>query len=138
MLNKLAISAPALLYIIFAIFISGLSSCHDASSKKNEVTIKIEKPQNNQTVENPLNTEILIHFSAPDIIHRFTINIVPSASPDIIVFDHDQLLHKTQISFLDTVDLSAFPGGTQFTLKVTACGDHDCNQNYETIGAFSI
>lgn len=138
MISNIQITSTAFLFVIFVSLVSIFSSCHDSSSEKNEVTIQIEKPQTNQIIENPLQTEILIHYSAPDIIHRITISIFPSTSPENIVYNHDQLFHKTQVSFMDNVALSGFSSGTQFTMKVTACGDHDCNQKYETTRQFGI
>lgn len=128
-----------LFLFMFGLFsLSFLVSCNKESSNQNEVTITIEKPQNNQVVENSSDVEILINFSAPEIIHRITIKVANVNSPEILLFNHDQLIHKTQVTFSDQLDLSPYKPGDTFIMKVTACGDHDCSQIFESSVSFKL
>lgn len=113
-------------------------SCDKNESDKNIVNITIEKPVENGKIEDASKVEISVFFSAKEQIHKFNVVLTPTSNPAQKLLDYEQLAHSSGVQYVNMVDLSAFPVNTGFTLKVEACGDHDCNGVYTKSITFSI
>lgn len=118
--------------------LSFLLSCDNKESDQNIVNITFEKPVENAKMEDPSKVEISVLFSAEDQIHKFHVVLTPTSNPAQKLLDYEQLAHTSGFQYVNTVDLSAFPENTGFTLKVEACGDHDCNGVYTKSITFNI
>lgn len=125
-------------FLSFFLLMTVSTSCDKKESDESVVTITIEKPADNAIIEDASKVDISILFSAEEQIHKFHVEVTPVSDPSQKILDYEQLAHSTELQYVETLNLSAFPANSRFTLTVEACGDHDCNGRYEKSITFSI
>lgn len=115
-----------------------LTACEkDDDHGDNDVTIEFLSPADGATVDASA-VEISIRLTATEENEDSDIYLYAENNPDQILLEHEVHEHEKVIEFNQTVDLSSFPSGTAFILKVEACLDHDCDEQKEASIRFSI
>lgn len=125
--------------LLLAISAFGITSCDkDDDHDDNEVTIRILEPSANAVITDAANVTIRVEVEATDENHGVEIVLHPTGDENNKIMDFDLHDHDKLISFEQDVDLSSFPGGQGFLLKVEACSDHDCEETETKEISFSI
>lgn len=120
--------------LVFGAFLLS-SGCE---KEKNEVTINIVKPVDNQTVANKSAVEIQVDFVASEENEEVEVHIYMHGDSSNPVFEWHEHEHDPLITLTETIDLSSFPPGTKFHLEAEACLDHKCKEKVSKEIEFSI
>jgi hypothetical protein len=102
-----------------------LNSCHD-HDEENTTTIEIVSPKSGSKVLDSKKVEVHVKFTATTELHNMAIKLHPDANPSNNIIDWDKHNLEKAYEYKVTKDLSSFPAGTKFRLKVELCEDHDC------------
>ena len=110
----------------------------DDDHDDNEITIRILEPAANAVIEDAANVNIRVEVEATDENHEVEIVLYPDGDSNNKILDSDLHEHDKLLSFEQGIDLSSFPAGQKFHLKVEACVDHDCEKKAKAEIEFSI
>ena len=124
--------------LLSAVLLVAACKDSDPDTHANEITITILEPADGAVLADADHAHIHVDIEATDENHEIEIKVYPSNDPSNLVLDHDAHDHDKVITFEQDLDLSSFPSGTQFTLDVHACVDHDCGEEVEETITFSI
>jgi len=116
---------------LLAVAIVGVTGCKKEEDDHNHVTITVDEPTNGAVI--PLTTaddvHIHIEFVFEEEAHGIEVKLHPEGDENDLIIDYDAHGHETEITFMQEVDLSSYPAGTEFHLEAKACLDHDCNES---------
>lgn len=93
----------------------------------NDITIDVLKPMQDEVITDASEVYIHINFSASEGLEEIEIVLYAHGEEDKII-DFDIHTHDTTYEFLENVDLSSYPAGTEFHLEIDVCEDHDCTE----------
>ena len=122
---------------LLAVSVIGLSSC-SKDEENNSITIRMISPTSGQKVADPKNVLVKVEVEASDENHEVEVYLYAHGASDSKIIDKHIHDHDKVVKFEQAVDLSSFPAGTDFHLKVEACSDHDCEAKVEKEIEFSI
>jgi hypothetical protein len=106
--------------------------------EKNEVTINIVKPVDNQVIANKAAVEIQVQFVASEENEEVEVHIYQHGDSSNPVFEWHEHEHDPLITLTETIDLSSFPSSTKFHLEAEACLDHKCKEKVTKEIEFTI
>ncbi|MBR9922881.1 MAG: hypothetical protein GYB31_18795 [Bacteroidetes bacterium] len=127
----------ALLLLASSIFFTACDKEDEHMDEHNHVSIDIVSPDAG-TVADPASVLIDVVISAEEENHEIEIKLFPTDDPGDLIIDKDLHDHDAEVSFTQTVDLSSYDAGTEFTLEIEACEDHDCEEIASEVVEFSI
>jgi hypothetical protein len=103
------------------------------------IEIEFEEPTAGEIVADASDVHIHIHFTGKNTdVHEVEVKLHPDGDTSDMIIDWDEHSHEAEIIFVQDVDLSSYPSGTQFHLEAEACVDHDCNEKVFGDIEFSI
>ncbi len=118
----------------------GIIGCNTDDDHHNHVTITFNEPTDGQLI--PLaeasNISINISFVYEEEGEEIEVKLYPANDPNDLIIDHESHSHDNPITFMQDVDLSSYPAGTEFHLEAKACEDHDCEESVTEEIHFSL
>lgn len=120
------------LFAALAISAAGFVGCNtDDPEEHNHVTITFDEPTNGEVI--PLadagNVHVHIEFAYEVEGEEIEIKLHPEGDENDLIIDYDSHSHDNPIVFMQNVDLSSYPAGTEFHLEAKACENHDCSES---------
>jgi hypothetical protein len=116
--------STGLFFIIFLI-----AGCNKNDVQTNNIVINVMSPTKNEKIMNVSKTDIHFFVEAEEEIHKVEIKVSEVKNPDNVVLNFSTFVHRKTFEFREFIDLSAFIQGTEFSLTVKACKDHDCESS---------
>lgn len=115
------------LFVLFITF--QLTSCNDDDVLE-DVNINFVYPTNGQQIDlaDAEEFEFKVVVTADKDLHDIFFRAFPTENPSDMVVDIKRHRHDTEIEITQVRDLSAYPSGTEFTIEVDVCIDHDCDK----------
>ena len=106
----------------------------------NHVTITFDEPMNDEVIPLADATSVHVHieFTFEEEGEEIEIKLYPEGDATDLIIDYDQHSHDNPIVFMQDVDLSSYPAGTEFHLEAKACEDHDCDESVTSDIHFSL
>ena len=91
------------------------------------VTITFDEPMNDEVIPlaNADDVHIHIEFVSDEEVHDIEIELHPEGDESDMIIAHDHHAHAMNYTFMQDVDLSSYPAGTEFHLGAKAYTDHD-------------
>lgn len=114
---------------LFLIFVIQLTSCSDEDVLE-DVSINFIYPTNGQQIDlaDTEEFEFKVLVTADKDLHDIFFRAFPTENPSDMVVDIKRHRHDSEIEIFQVRDLSAYPSGTEFTIEVDVCIDHDCSE----------
>jgi hypothetical protein len=111
---------------IAALTFAGCEKDHDHDH--NEITIRFISPADGAVIADAANVNLHIEVEASEENHDIDIVLYPHGDPNTKIIDSHVHEHEKLVTFQQGVDLSSYPSGQEFHLRVEACTDHDCEE----------
>lgn len=111
------------------VFLLQLSSCSDDDDVLEDVTIEFINPTDGQQFD-LADVEVFVFnakVTADKDLHDIFFRAFPTNDPSDMIVDRKTHRHDKEIELNYERDLSAYPSGTEFTIEVEVCIDHDCD-----------
>jgi len=120
---------------------SVLGSCEKDEDDEDlhEPTIEITAPTQGAVIAlaDAATVSINVVFTSEDELHEVEVHL-KKLPEDTEVLHFEQHSHEMSYTYSQTVDLSAYPSGTQFELAATTCADHECTSEISKEIVFSL
>jgi hypothetical protein len=130
-----------ILFVGLLIAGAGIVGCNtdDHDHDDATATITFDEPMNDEVIPlaNADDVHIHIEFAFDPEGHEIEVKLHPEGDETNLIIDYDEHNHASAVTFMQNVDLSAYPG-TEFHLEAKACLDHDCAESTISDIHFSI
>lgn len=101
--------------------------------------IEFEEPTAGEVVADASDVHVHVHFTATSgELYDVEVKLHPDGNVDDMIVDEDEHVHSDEYVFMDDLDLSGYPAGTEFHLEAKACLDEDCESTEMGDIEFSI
>lgn len=116
---------------LLAVAIVGVTGCKKEEDDHNHVTITFDEPTDGEVIPLASANDVHVHieFVFEEEGHGIEVIMHPEGDENDLIIDYDAHSHDTEITFMQDVDLSGYPAGTEFHLEAVACIDHDCTES---------
>lgn len=107
---------------------AGFVGCNqDDDHDHNHVTITFDEPTNGQVIPLASANDVHVHieFVFEEEGHGIEVKLHPEGDENDLIIDYDGHSHDTEITFMQDVDLSGYPAGTEFHLEAKGITSHD-------------
>lgn len=108
--------------------IVGCDKDDDHDHDHNDITINILEPMQDEVITDASNVTIHIMFEGTEDLEEIEIVLYAHENEEMKIIDFDNHTHAKTYEFLEEVDLSSYPAGTEFHLEIDVCEDHDCTE----------
>jgi hypothetical protein len=117
-----------ILPLLIGLFLLQVTSCNKEDTLE-DVTINFINPFNGQEIDlaNAEEFQFNIVVTADKDLHDIFFTAFPTNDPSDKVVDIKRHRHDTEIEIVQIRDLSSYPSGTEFTIEIEVCVDHDCS-----------
>ncbi len=107
---------------------AGFVGCNtEEDDDHNHVTITFDEPTNAEVIPlaNADDVHIHVEFVFEGEAHGIEIELHPEGDENDLIIEFDSHSHDLQQTFMQDVDLSAYPAGTEFHLGAKGFTNHD-------------
>jgi hypothetical protein len=101
------------------------ASCHTHTYDNQTLSVAIISPLDTSTVADASQVVLSVLFTASDELHDAEVELKNEANDSTVFSWEGSHLHLPNYSFLDTIDLSGLPAGTELHMTAKAYYDHD-------------
>ena len=123
-----------------ALAVFGFVGCEDDDHDHGKATITFDEPMIDEVISlaNANDVHIHIEFVWDGEGHGYEVKLHPDGDVNDLIINYDEHNHESSATFMQDVDLSSYPAGTEFHLEAKACEDHDCDEFEESSIHFSL
>lgn len=118
-------------YFLPALILGSLTMSGCSDEHGGPVTITFLHPTAHETIAlaaaNAVDIHVKFEWEGSDG-EAVAIRLVAENQTNDVILDFDVDQHDNPYEFMEAVNLSSYPAGTDFHLTASACADHDCNE----------
>lgn len=115
---------------LITVSIVALAGC-TKEEEHNHVTITFDEPTEGEIIAlaDAADVHVHIEFAYEVEGEEVEIKLHPEGDETDLIINHDAHSHDNPIVFMQNVDLSSYPAGTEFHLEAKACENHECTES---------